>query len=262
MHLARTILRIVFFVAAISALAFARSGTARADRVPLLGSGTTAHGSTTHGVAPLGAGIVPVDPSSVPCDLIATFSDVLGGANPGTNYDGLILSGGMLFAERFAGQSVTFSGDFDVVSGTPLGPLTPQLGAPGQNLDVFAYTGNVLAGLGHLGYPDLDAIGEGSIAMYFPSPQSRVSFEIVGGNGGSATLSFYRADGSLIDDVVVSGLADLDYGFATSEGTPAISGILVQNTDPSGIGVVNICHDGGIVNARVMSWSSIKKLYR
>jgi hypothetical protein len=262
MHLARRILRVLPSLAAVSALTFALSGTAHADRLPLVGSGIPAPGGTITSVTPVGGMIVAVDPHTVPCTQIATFSDVLGGDTPGTNYDGLVLSGGLLFAERFAGQTLGYSGDFDVVSGIPIGPLTLQVGTPGQNLDVFAYTTNVLAGLGHLGYPDIDAIGEGAIAMYFPSPQSRVSFELVGGNGGSATLGFYRADGSLIDNVVVSGLADLEYGFATSDATRIISGILIQNTDPSGIGVVNVCHDEGVVNARSVTWGNLKSLYR
>ncbi|MFI5371616.1 MAG: hypothetical protein ACHQ52_08665 [Candidatus Eisenbacteria bacterium] len=220
------------------------------------------HSTTASSVAPVDGTIVPIDPGLVPCTEIATFSDVLGGDTPGTNYDGFVYSGGLQFAERFVGQTLGYAGDFDAVSGTPVDPLALQVGSPGQNLDVFAYTTNVLAGLGHLGYPDLDAIGEGSIAVYFPAPQSRVSFMLVGGNGGSATLSFYRGDGSLIDDVVVSGLADLEYGFATADATPSIAGILIQNTDPSGIGVVNICHDGGIVSSRSVTWGKIKTLYR
>jgi hypothetical protein len=262
MHLAQGIVRILTSLAAISALTFALSGTVHADRLPLLGSGTTEPGGIASSVTPVDSMILAVDPHSVPCTQIATFDDVLGGETPGTNYDGLVSSGGLQFAERFMGQEVSYGGDFDVVSGIPSEPLTLQLGTPGQNLDVFAYTTNVLSGLGPLGYPDLDAIGEGSIAMYFPVPQSAVSFELVGGNGGSATLGFYRTDGSLIDNVIVSGLADLGYGFATADATPSIAGILIQSTDPSGIGVVNICHDEGVVNTRSVTWGNLKRLYR
>jgi hypothetical protein len=257
----QTPLRVLASFAAVLALTCARPGTAHADRLPLLGSGAT---------APLPAGniipsnhlIVPVDPDSVPCSQPVTFNDLVGGENPGTDYDGIVQSGGLSFAERFVGQTLGYNGDFDAVSGIPTSPLSLQVGAPGQNLDVFAYTTNVLAGLGNLGFPDLDAIGEGAIAMYFPILQSRVSFEIVGGNGGSATLGFYRANGSLIDNVVVTGLVDSRYGFATPDGTRSIAGILIQSTDPSGIGVDNICHDGGLVSSRAVTWSDIKRLYR
>ena len=161
MHLAKGIFRVLASLAAVSALTFALSGTAHANRLPLLGSGTAMPGGTPSSVTPVDSMIVAVDPSSVPCILMAAFDDVLGGETPGTNYDGFVWSGGLKFAERFMGQTVSYSGDFDVVSGTPISPLTLQVGTPGQNLDVFAYTTNVLAGLGHLGYPDLDAIGEG-----------------------------------------------------------------------------------------------------
>ena len=261
MRHAQTASRVLTPLFAAWALTWLLTGTAHADRVPLVGSGATvrnAHSSFT----PSSSLIVPVDPDSVPCPQSATFTDVLGGEPPGTNYDGVVQSGGLLFAERFKGQTVGYSGDFDVVSGNPTNPLSLQAGSPGQNLDVFAYTTNVLAGLGPLGFPDFDAIGEGAIAMVFPLPQSRVSFQIVGGNGGSGTLGFYRADGSLIDNVVVSGLGEFGYGFATSDGSRSIAGILIQSTDPSGIGVVDICHDGGLVNSRTVTWRNIKRLYR
>jgi len=262
MHLAQNILRVLISLVAASALTFALSGAASADRLPLLGSGTTAPGGTTPSITAADGMIVTIDPLLVPCTQMVTFDDVLGGDTPGTSYDSFVWSGGMKFAERFLGQTLSSSGEFDVVSGIPIDPLTLQVGTPGQNLDVFAYNTNVLTGLGHLGYPDMDAIGEGSIAMYFPVPQSRVSFQLVGGNGGSATLGFYRTDGSVIDPVAVSGLAELEYGFATADATPSIAGILIQNTDPSGMGVVNICHDGGVVSSRSVTWGSIKTLYR
>jgi hypothetical protein len=257
----QTPLRVRTSLAAVLALTCALSGTAHADRLPLLGSGATAPvpaGSVTTS----NHAIVPVDPDSVPCSQSVTFSNLLGGDNPGTNYDGIVRSGGLSFAERFMGQTLGYNGDFDVVSGIPTSPLSLQVGAPGQNLDVFSYATNVLAGLGNLGFPDLDAIGEGAVAMYFPVLQSRVGFEIVGGNGGSATLGFYRADGSLIDNVVVSGLGEFRYGFATTDGIRRIAGILIQSTDPSGIGVDNVCHDGGLVSSRAVTWSRIKRLYR
>jgi len=262
MHPAQHPLRVAFFLAACLTLTAVVIRNSNADRTPLIGSGGAPTGSVRSTATAAIGMILPVDPATVPCTQITTFEDVAGGAAPGTNYDGVLPSGGMLFAERFMGQTLSANGDFDVVSGNPSNPLAVQTGLAGQNLDVFDFSTNVLTGLGNLGYPDIDAIGEGSIAMVFPTPQSRVSFELVGGNGGSATLSFYRTDGTLIDAVVVSGLADLAYGFATADGTTTIAGILIQNTDPSGIGVDNICRDGGITGTRAVSWGGLKLLYR
>ena len=152
------------------------------DRVPLVGtSPPTSLGrpSVARGVA---GQIVPVEPDSVPCPQMVTFSDVDGGPTPGTNYDTVLYDGDLSFAERFVGQSVSSSGDFDVISGSPSSPLQLQVGAAGQNLDVFDYAGNVLAGLGPVCYPDVDAIGEGSIAIYFPAAQSKVKLSLVGGS--------------------------------------------------------------------------------
>ena len=257
----QTPLRVLGGFTALFVLACFPPGTARADRLPLIGHAAPAPIREAR-VTVLNHLIVPVDPDSVPCTQFASFDDLSGGDNPGTNYDGIVQNGGLRFAERFVGQSLSYNGDFDVVTGNPTSPLTLQVGAPGQNLDVFAYITNVLSGLGNLGFPDLDAIGEGAIAMYFSTPQSRVSFQIVGGNGGVATLGFYRPDGSLMDDVVVAGLADLRYGFATPDGQRSIAGILIQSTDPSGIGVDSVCCEGELTGSRVTTWSRIKILYR
>jgi hypothetical protein len=141
-------------------------------------------------------------------------------------------------------------------------PLQPQEGATGQNLDVFAYTSNVCTGLGALGWPDIDAIGEGSISVTFTTSQARVALDLVGGNGGDATLSFYRADGTFIDSVVVTGLGEFRYGFAMADLSNSIAGVLIQTTDPSGIGIDNVCHEGTVVPTRALSWGSLKSKYR
>jgi hypothetical protein len=262
MHLARHLLRVLIAPIAVAALSCALSRTADADRVPLVGTGAPAPIGNSNIVNHASSVIVSVDPSTVPCSAISTFDDVQGGAAPGVSYDGFLSSGGVRFAERFVGQTLSYNGNFDVVSGIPTNPLTLQAGLPGQNLDVFDYATNVLTGLGPLGYPDIDAIGEGSMAMLFPVPQFALTFQVVGGNGGTATLTFYRADGSLMDTIDISGLADLAYGFATDDGSSTISGVLIQNTDPSGIGLDNVCHEGGVTAARGATWGALKVLYR
>ena len=80
---------------------------------------------------------------------------------PGTNYDSIFVSGGVSFAERFAGQINTPSGDSDILSGTPTAGFSLALGVAGQNLNIFLNgTTQVLTGLGLRGFPDFDAIGE------------------------------------------------------------------------------------------------------
>ena len=117
-------------------------------------------------------------------------------------------------------------------------------GAPGRNLNVFFYTtSNVLTGLGPLGFPDFKAIGEGAFALTFSSDQSEFGFQLVGGNGGNAFIDFFLADGSLIDSLTVSGLADTFYGFSRDGGVKDIRGISIWNDDAGGIGFDNLKHD-------------------
>jgi len=260
MHFAAASLRSSIVLALLAGVCNAVPAQA-GDRTPLVGTGS---GTVDKPVVITGESgqIVALDTLNVPCPQTITFSELSGGDPPGTNYDGIVMSGDLLFSEHFLGQTAAPAGVYDVVLGAPTNPLTPEVGATLQNLDIFDYAGNVLTGLGPLGYPDGDAIGEGSIAIYYPALQSKVKLSIVGGNGGAATISFYRRDGSLIDVVVVSGLTDISYGFGTSDDSHIISGILIQNADESGIGITNICYDGLKTPTRPLTWGSLKQLYR
>jgi PEP-CTERM motif len=175
---------------------------------------------------------------------LVTFDDVAGGAAPGTNYDGILASGGEHFAERFVGQTRSTNGDFDVLSGSPTGTLTLQVGASGQNLNVIVNAGTqVMDGLGPAGFPNFNAIGEGAFAVLFTNDQSQFGFQLVGGNGGSATVNFYRRDSSLIQSIVVGGLADAFYGFSRDLGVQDIAGISIFNDDLGGIAIDNLKFD-------------------
>jgi hypothetical protein len=245
---------------ALAVLACTVAAPASAARNPL-NVAAAAAALQPQGAATVGE-IQLVDPATLNCVQTTTFDDIAGGLAPGTNYDVLLPSVGVIFGERFQGQTLGFAGDFDVISGSPSNPLTPQAGSPGQNLNVFDYSTNVLTGLGPLGFPDFNAIGEGSISMYFTTPQSQFGFSLVGGDGGSATLDFYRADGSLIDTITLSGLANLSYGFARTGGIQDISGVLIQNNDGAGIGLDNVCHDVPVVPTKAASWGQLKSVYR
>jgi hypothetical protein len=175
---------------------------------------------------------------------IVTFDDIAGGGAPGTNYNGAISSNGVGLGERFVGQTVASVGGFDQLGGAPAGALTLAFGAANQNLNVFVNgSSQVLTGLGPTGYPDFGAIGEGAFSVLFSSDQSEFGFQLVGGNGGEAFLSFFRADGSLIDNVTLAGLADNFYGFSREGGLSDIRGISIWNNDGGGIGFDNLKHD-------------------
>jgi len=192
--------------------------------------------------------VAQVDPATLTCDGTVTFDDVAGGASPGTNYDAVFESGGADLAERFAGQTLSANGDFDVLSGSP-SPLTLQTGAANQNLNVFVNgSSQVLTGLGPVGFPAANAIGEGSFAVLFDFDQSEFGFDLVGGNAGTATVDFFGRDGTLIHTIVLTALSDQSYGFQREGGLNDIAGISIQNDDAGGIGFDNLCHDvAGVV---------------
>jgi len=187
------------------------------------------------------APINSIAPGSLTGGQVTTFDDVAGGGAPGTNYNGVFVSGGVSFAERFVGQSLSNVGGFDTLSGTPGAPLALQLGAVNQNLNIFLnFSSQVLTGLGPLGFPDSDAIGEGSFAALFSTDQSEFGFDLVGGDGGSATVNFFRRDGSLIDAIVLNSLSSQSYAFARDANVFDIAGISIHNNDGGGIGFDNL----------------------
>ncbi|MGC9444928.1 MAG: hypothetical protein ACP5E9_08420 [Candidatus Methanospirareceae archaeon] len=205
----------------------------------------------------LGTGIVCADDGSIiPID---NFDDIAWEScadfkSDSGIYDEELESGGLQFAERFEGQTLTTYGDFDVLSGTPDYPLKLKNGENGQNIYVYSAPitnnpstySNVVAGLGHKGLlepgkPRGDAIGEGSVAVLFPSPQSQFKFDIVDAQGGSATLHTFGADGSLLGTNIITTSTDQTYGFEWTGGTPAIGGFSIHNSDGGGIAYDNIC---------------------
>ncbi len=182
-----------------------------------------------------------IDPGLLTGTEVTTFDDVAGGASPGTNYNGLFVSGGVTYGERFVGQVRSTVGNADVLSGSPTANLKVQVGDANQNLNIFNYNGSqVLTGLGPLGFPNFDAIGEGSFAALFSTNQSEFGFSLVGGNGGSAVIDFFRRDGSLIERVLLSGLSDQSYAFSREGGVYDIAGISIYNDDDGGIGFDNL----------------------
>jgi len=174
------------------------------------------------------------------------FESFAGGGAPGTNYDGLIDADGATFGERFVGQTLGASGNSDTLAGAPSGGgLTLAVGAANQNLNIFtrAPDGNVLTGLGNLGFPDFNAIGEGAIAILFDNDQSEFGFQSVGGNLGGATFEFWARDGSLIATITPVGLGVDFFGFQREGGVQDIAGISIWNTDPAGIAFDDIVFD-------------------
>ena len=194
------------------------------------------------------APINEVDYFSLTVGQTIDFNGIDGGPAPGTNYDNLLNFGGILIGERFAGQTLSFIGNSDSLSGNPTGPLSVIAGAPNQNLAIAesplegAFT-NALAGIGPIGFPNFNGIGEGSVAILFDNDQSQFGFQSVGGNLGTANFDFFRRDGSLIQTLTPTNLTSNSFGFERDGGVNDIAGISIWNTDFGGIAFDNIIFD-------------------
>ena len=191
-----------------------------------------------HAALACGAPVCLVDPDKLTLTQVITFDDVRSGAGPGHNIDDILPLEGATFGERFAGQSVTPDGPHDAITGTAFAPLTVMPGAGGQNLSVVHFYGQTLInGYGRAGFPSRDGQGEGAIAVLFDSEQSSLAFDLRGGEAGSALVSFYRRNGSLIGQVRVTPTGEFAVGFLRSDGGADIAGIIVTNSDPQGIAI-------------------------
>lgn len=191
-----------------------------------------------------GAPICVVDPASLDLSRIITFDDVPSGWDPGYKVDDLLVLDGASFAERFAGQSIGANGDFDTVNGAAFAPLTLLPGAPGQTLSVVHLGGsNIINGYGPAGYPRVNGQGEGAIAVQFDRDQPGLSFDLLGGEAGSAQLQFLNRDGGIIHTILLHDLGRTQLGFWRQDGTPDIAGFVMTNTDPQGLAIDNLRFD-------------------
>lgn len=160
-----------------------------------------------------------------------TFSELSAG-----NVNGLITQEGAIYGERFEGQTRTTVQGFDVLSGTPAGPLTilanPTLS---DNVGIILINNN-LAIHGDLS----NAIGDGALSILFTQPTDFLGFDIVGANpGGAFTVQFFGADGELFGVITESAITSSYYGFRATQGE-MISGVSITNTDFGGIGFDNV----------------------
>lgn len=176
------------------------------------------------------------------------FDDVVSSLGIGSRIDEILIRDGVMFGERFAGQVRSAEGDFDVISGTPLVPLTMLDGGPGQTLGAMHLMGTtVLHGHGPRIYPRVEAVGEGALAVLFDRDQPALAFDIRGGEGGFATVEFIRRDGTVIDRHHIGPLEEDSFGFSRADGRPDIAGFILLNTDPQGVALDNLRFEGADV---------------
>ena len=187
-----------------------------------------------------------VDPADLHFGRTITFEDQPGNFGPGLPVDGVLALPGASFGEMFAGQSLDTTTDFDLVSSPALGPLTVLPGVAGQNLSILKVTGaRLLSGTGPRGFPMTIAIGEGAIAVWFAADQSTLRLDLLGGEGGVAHILFLARDGSLIDQIDLTPLAEGPVAFARNAPVADIAGLVISNHDPEGIALDAVAFDGG-----------------
>lgn len=190
-----------------------------------------------------------VDPATLTGTAVVDFEDLNLGSFETINYDDEFESGTVQFNAGFVGQTIGTSGTFDTISGSPTSPLTLFNDAPGQNiLAVDGGDGNVgntsIAGLGPLGFPNANAVGEGVISLLFDFDQSEFGFDLIGGDGGTVTLQFFDRNGTLLTEITTDPLfGTLMLGFMTDDNSESIAGVTIFNSDIGGVGVDNIRSD-------------------
>ncbi|MDT7838257.1 PEP-CTERM sorting domain-containing protein [Aquabacterium sp. OR-4] len=207
-------------------------------------------------VTPAHAGVAVSSYGAISGKHVVSFDELITGVditNPVASnraVDGIVYSQGVAIAEHFAGQTVSPSGDFDVLSDAPGRPLQLVAGAPGENLYAALYRvtdlatfsfDSVLSGVGFKGPSSIGGVGEGAMSFLFSSDQSQFGLQVIGMNGGFLNFAFFRQDGSLINSLAIRA-ADKSYlgFFSTSR---EIRGVSLWNSDPNGMSINNLKHD-------------------
>lgn len=180
---------------------------------------------------------------------------------PGRQIAGLIAAPGITLGERFAGQSRGSERRgpadtlYDAPQGRPEAPLRALPGPEGENASVALHRGfgsAALFPLGPAGFPAVEALGEGGLAVVFAADLPALGLRVhadypdpLGTRPPPAPLEIwiYRRDGSLAGRLTVPlshGVNDI--ALAQSAGAPAIAGFALRTADPGGIAVDDILY--------------------
>jgi hypothetical protein len=185
--------------------------------------------------------VCQVDPNSLALTQIITFEDQQANMGPGRLLNDLLVLPGAIFAERFHGQTLAFSGNHDLVHGPANAPLTPLAGQPGQTMSLVMMGQNrMLNGYGPAAFPRREGQGEGAISVLFDADQPALAFDLRGGEGGLAQVQFLRRDGSIIIQLSVQKVSEYAVGFERKDGVPDIAGFVLMNVDPQGLAIDNL----------------------
>ncbi|MGB2984329.1 MAG: HYR domain-containing protein [Phycisphaerae bacterium] len=141
---------------------------------------------------------------------------------------------GITFGASLVGQSNTPVDGFDVISGTPVVPLTIDTSVDAnQAINVLTFGNTVIDGLGPAGFPDPEGIAEGSVTVLFERDQEVVAFDLLAGNGGWVNVQFFDRSGALLGDITLGDNTSNTYAFGSDEAD--IAAITLCNMDLGGL---------------------------
>jgi len=146
---------------------------------------------------------------------------------------------GIIFGEKLVGQVVTSVDNFDVVTGTPTVPLmmdaSIDAGVGISPMSMFASV--TIIGLGALGFPDRDAIGEGALTVLYDEDQRVVALDVLGTNGGTFQVRFFNRSGEVLGEAAFDEAVDDTYVFGSD--AEDIAAFTVTSTDKAGLAFDN-----------------------
>ncbi len=190
----------------------------------------------------LGASAATITASNgVLAQAVTGGGDFTGSDTGHTGLPGLYSGTGFQVGEAFAGQTVTSVflvglGNFEVVNGTPTGPLALQ--APVSPDGVTLWGGAELQGLTGGGNACSDpCTGEGAVSFLFDVDQSAIGLDIVKYEGYGLTLQFFEADGTAFAAVSLTTGGSKTF---TAQAGHAIRGVTITNTDTFGVAFDNL----------------------
>jgi hypothetical protein len=128
-------------------------------------------------------------------------------------------------AGALVGQTVGLTGLFEVVSGTPTGPLT--LVVPASADGVTRFESELQGQTGTCGN---DCTGEGAVTFLFAAPQASIGLDVRKTNGGTLLLQFFEPDGTPFDVVTIASLVDGSRTFQAQAGS-VIGAVTITNIE-------------------------------
>lgn len=153
---------------------------------------------------------------------------------------------GLTIGQMLVGQTNVPVDWFDFVSGTPAMPLRIDDTTPpeyGLNISTV-YSRTVMAGLGPLGFPHRDSLGEGALTILFDADQYVVGVEVIGVNDGPMSLTFYNRGGSVIGQFDVPQPLNDTYVYSSVAGD--IAALTINNHDLGGLAYGNLLFLPGV----------------